>query len=703
LFEAALSIRDDADIREALAVEHIQQGNPSTAKPIVMRVIQERGADASGVLYLLAEGFQSTGDHEEALRLFDAYAQQFPELAEQHEKQLKRSRQVSERHRTDRAPVASRNIVSGDAADPAQSGLLRRYAPMLTLPAIALGVLVFITVLGFTQPPQHVYIVNGLPVPMKAEVDGKVYNLQPMSHKKIGNTRYGSMQVSPVPGDVAFDPFTANLSANPLMRVFNPPTFVINPDRTALIVLEHVHYAEHVSNAKESKIEVYAAQPFAEFSGVDYWFRESPDEIELENGASSAWRQVVYQIKELTTGEAVGVVSDYVGEDAVEPYLRARAQAMPSDMVTLRMLQYTLPADQLLELLEPVRAERPVLVEAHRIYQDTIEVHDPQRDIAGEYKQLFALEPQSAGLAYLAGRCAASPEEAERFFEQGVLASERDAYLHHGYAFQFMIKGDFTKAETQWRRAMAMDPESPLFQYQHESMKLALGHYPELIEQARLDVRSSEYPDMECYELIKLLAMSGKYAEARAEALKRVDQIANHKDYTQEEMIYWAGMYDVLIAQVKGDVPAVQKAIHEANVQEEWAFTLCTLDGDWAGALQTQLSESGPDAVNCLLIYAGACHAGDTPTADAALELAIEIFAASNYDRRKLAEWLSGDTPPPADLHLRAPMDPEDLRVVLTAFAYRFPMQSAFMLQQARVMDYEPTGYHLALQPMLKR
>jgi len=697
-YQSSLAVVDDPEVRGALAMELMHQDRPRDAEAHVIQVVKAQGDDAAGLLYLLAESYQTVGEHGKALSAIDAYEKRFPELASGHAGELNRLRSGSDRMRHSGARITSANLAAGKAAAAPES-MLRRVGPMLVLPALILAVALGFAAISLTMKPE-VYMINGLTREMAVTVGGRKMVMQPMSREKL-TLGYGDVRIEPGAG-VYFEPATVSLSAGFFERVFDKPIYVINPDRTGLVLWESAQYAKNPATAAEGKYEIHTGKPVVRLTGLDYHWRDLPEEIELSSDSAKPWRQTVHHLDNYMFADAVDLVHEELGEAEAAQYVKLRAAATPDDELVLRYLHYYLNQADHLAFLEERVGQRPVLTALHRSYQALAGALQPERDLAAEYRARYEAEPGDASLAYLAGRMEKDPAKAMTLYEAGLAADEPSAYLYHGVAYRRMQAGDFEQALSLWRKAVAMELENELFADSLDRMLMATGRLGELIQEAELVVAGDPESAAAVYDLVKLLAMKGEVDTARAQSGQMLRRLQNMEDADDDTRAYWRKTFAIVIAQASQDAAGVAAKIKLVGAQDEWPYTLAAIDGRWGDALKHLEGSEYGEAAGYLAIYAGAAHSGQDTVAAPALDAAVKLLRERGDDDQLLADWLEGKQTPPPDANLYINENPDDLGVRLTALAMRYPEHREAWLGLARKLLFDPAGYKHELEAVIQ-
>ena len=212
---------------EQLALTLLKQGRPAEALPFVRHVIDNKKKTSAGLVYVLVDGYQSQGLHEEALALMDERDQAFPEFATA--KDYKRQRKTSLRYRATGKKTRSTLLADGKAGY-REGNWTARFPRWLAATALlSLPVLYFGSAIWIGQGIRKVFLVNGTSKPYSVAVQG---------HRLYVAARFGDARTCPrgrSASGVSRRPAGARTRARPGSR--HPSgaghsrghTFVINP------------------------------------------------------------------------------------------------------------------------------------------------------------------------------------------------------------------------------------------------------------------------------------------------------------------------------------------------------------------------------------------------------------------------------------------------------------------------------------------
>ncbi|MEM0915026.1 MAG: hypothetical protein AAGK09_10500 [Planctomycetota bacterium] len=693
-FDAALQEKDDPAIRTAYACELMQQRRPDLAQPQVDAALAASQDQTGGLLAMLAGSYVAASNPDEAQRTVDRIEQDFPDASKAVLNETRRVRAAIKRL-AGRSTSAPPRDTAPDMPKP--EGLIRRFAPAMVLPGLVLAVLAVLLAIGLSQKPQHVYLVNGLPVAYDVEVDGKTYSIPANGKRKI-DARYGEINVDPVPGGLAVEPIDGEITANPIWRVFDPPTVVINPDRTALLYWESSQYAKRKQDAGPSEFLVHVGEPVYHFYGLDYRFTPLPEQITVE-GDRKPWRQTVELLDDFTPWSAFMMLSSETSADHAIAYAKHRLRLEPENSEAVHLGATVLPTAEAMSELAALLDRRPVLVEVHRIYQNMAEVNEPQRDLEAEYAALLDVEPQNADLLYLAGRIESEPAEATALFERGMAAPTPSGYAFHGRAYQQMVRGDFTGAWGLCQRAQELLPveDHPALASLGDSVRFAGADRPGLLADLQRQIDEEPLNGFPVDRAIHLLHAMDRPVDARAMDREYLARLAADETVEQADVAYWATQFAAAHAIAAGDLPGYAAIAEQDAVDERMPIDLAMALGEWHEAADRLRDTELGTAQDWLLIYAGATQADLPSLAAEAMEEARTRLAAGRSEDRALAAWCGGD-PIPRDVASRLVGDSAELAKVYVALAALEPGRANEFNGMARRHNYDPWFGYLAVR-----
>ena len=237
------------------------------------------------------------------------------------------------------------------------------------IPFIVFSALLLIYLISAFWIGEHrqVYIVNGLKDPYSVRINGQELSLMPLRPTPI-QIKEGSLRIEPVKGCDTLEPVSAKVVTNFFSRPFVTRTFVLNPDKAAIIVRKKIYYApkgRESSSVPENKMEFFVNKQFYVFGRVDYLFEPFPDTIKLQSSSATAKTRlyVLGQDGDLSEAERVAIYLQGTAdkEDAIA-YLKERLRHEP---------QSTALIFNLAEIADPetfIATAKPYLVTAAGVH-----------------------------------------------------------------------------------------------------------------------------------------------------------------------------------------------------------------------------------------------------------------------------------------------------------------------------------------------
>ena len=569
---------------------------------------------------------------------------------------------------------------------------LLQMAPTMVLPGIALAVLFFAVVGATAASPKNVFVVNGLDIPYSVLVNGERMKL-PAGGRVRADVGYGTLSVEPAPGDLPIDPAEMEIEAAFFSRDSDKLLFVINPDRSALIVWDEVTYGDESRTAATGGHRLHVGEPYYSFPNTDYPFRDSPKTVKPRSGRPMERRYRVTQVEGASALERVSRVMEELDREAAASYLKNTLTLNPAAQDLVRLLYVLLEEDEALALIEPMLTRRPVLVQWHRYYQQLIEQVQPQRRLAAEYKELLSAEPRNTSLAYLVGRVVDDPEEAQEYFQRAITGKKPEPYGHYAIGYAHAIRSEFPEALAAVRRAMKLASNDVGFAGLEQELMVATGKWKQLAKRRRQELKQAPYNWTTVAQLVATLSADGEVDAVRStirdylgklkelgEASVSSDQISEIRSILLATQAQWTGDSAEFIKAARNlDEPEwkLRAALAQADVQR--AATLVAENVD--------LQEGG---FTHLGLYALASSVGKPALAERQLATALERFREGPKDHRWVAEWLAdGGQAPTLQETFKAGIQSNQRRLVLVALGTRYPDAQDQFFGDARKHNFD--------------
>jgi tetratricopeptide (TPR) repeat protein len=278
-FERAYQLDQNDDIRLDLATNAIELGQPDRAWELLREGPDDRNQERAGRLVAVAESYQSFGMHDAALTVLETVLQIYPESSKWPE--YKRIFRTGTKYKDSDKKLAPKMFAPLKAikSENTAANLVARFVPLVVLLVVVGGYLLLCLAIGASR---EVYFVNGLSKPYTVDLGEAKRTLQPGMATVIQLSE-GTWQLQVTQG-VSIEPQEISIATRFWSRPFIEPTFVVNPDRSALIDLSEVSYAEDGDDAPDPRYELFVGEFAYTFWDVDYPFEEFPDSISLPAG-----------------------------------------------------------------------------------------------------------------------------------------------------------------------------------------------------------------------------------------------------------------------------------------------------------------------------------------------------------------------------------------------------------------------------------
>jgi tetratricopeptide (TPR) repeat protein len=691
-YRASLAVEDSPAVRRQLALTLLKQGRPRDAVPYLRHILDERLAEHAGLLYLLVEGFQAEGLHQEALDLMDQRDAAFPDLAATQD--CVKQRQTSERHLPTGKKVRSTYLSSSPGAG-YREGSWTAYIPRIVGPLILLALLAwYLGAAVWVGRHRQVYLVNGSDTPYTVTVNGHEQRLTPGAATPV-TLPEGEVTVEfrdPRPG---LEPVHCRVETSFWSRPFVGRMFVINPDRVAVLVREQAEYADKPGQVDPPTAHV--GDSLYAFDRVDCPFEPLPQTVEVEEGHRIVKTRVGL-VSGLTSQGRLRVASMVLDRPQQLAYARRLLDLNPNDAVALTWLLGQLGDADGLDLLRPRLVARPVLVEWHRAYQTLMEKTHPEEDLRPAYRKLVAETGQHPDALYLLARLPqVEPDEADRLLGHAAAADPPSAYALHALGFAALVQGQFADAVRWTARAAEMAPGSVPIADGYRRSLLAAGEYDKLLEQLRQQQARPGQKLEALVEMVRVHAIKGDEAEARAAIAQALGVVGPNNDPAARQGL--EANLEVVLCCARGDTAGfLERAPQVPGLSH---FEPAVLRGNLREAAG-QVDEAGDRAlVQRAVLYLAALKAGDGTLADEQWPLLLAGLDKAHGPLAQLGEVLAGRAKPDVARLRRLSIQPEQKRALLAVVARRYPETAKELLPLARKLDFSPDPFSLCLRKLL--
>jgi tetratricopeptide (TPR) repeat protein len=696
-YKASLAVKDDPQVSEQLALQLLRQGRPQEAETYLQHALTSEAPEQAGFVHLLGEGYLADGQIDRGLELLDKASAMEPTIRA--DKEHQKLRKKAEKARGSAKPIPSPLLTPPKKAAYEEGGVGGNVAAWIG-PLIAAAALAFYLSLAWSYGnAREVHVVNGLDVPYSATIAGQTIELQPGSRRTI-EVPEGTLHISATAGDKQVADTEVELHTSFFARPFLSRTFIVNPDRTALLAWEKQFYAENPANAPDAEFELFVGETLYEFNGIDYEFESFPMQLQASGSGSIAKTRVaMMDNREVSDLDVLIMLPQMLEQEQFRQFLETRARFAPGNEKWVFSLQSVMPPDEYIAFLREGLDDRPLHVNWHRAYQSVMQQAHPEHDLAVEYDSYLAEDPGNADLLYLAGRAATDIDRSIELFRQATQAEPPSAFAANALAYQLIGEGKFEEAVPLVEQAVAADPDSMTFDQIHRTLMLATGQYDKLIQKVQQRSDDSLGGLMRVSQIVEVLGYNGDGAAAR----QQIDEFVRQREASGNAEFAQMIKDSLLttLAYTQGDIDTFLQR-HAGN--EDPGFDLLFIRGDLEQAaekLAEQEQSPTEAATSHLALFLKAHAAGNDKLAQQQLELGIEALRKGTAEEREFAEALSQEGPTDAERLLRLPMMPEHKRVVLAALGVRDPEHSQEYFALARKLNFERSVPWAFLQEFL--
>ncbi|HXE52483.1 MAG TPA: hypothetical protein VN541_05675, partial [Tepidisphaeraceae bacterium] len=306
-----------------------------------------------------------------------------------------------------------------------------------------------------------VWLVNGLDRDYDVNLNGRTVHLDAFSQQRI-RIAEGEIHVTSVDHSLPLAEQSCEIDTPLLTRPFDQTTFVINPDRAALLYEDQTLYATDIREARDSDQRHYfTGELLYRVSGVDYAFAPFPETVKVSGGRVQKKRLAL--LSEGDEFHRLRLIGNEISREAATEYACTQALCYPDDRQALVVALSRMQPPDAMKFLRAGLDHRPVWLVWHRMYQETSQRMRPEFDLAGEYRGLLAAEPNDATLMYLLGRVTPDDAERDKLFQQSTRGSKPCAFGFFALAYEALAQGDFEPALLMIDKAMSLAPNQEQF------------------------------------------------------------------------------------------------------------------------------------------------------------------------------------------------------------------------------------------------
>jgi tetratricopeptide (TPR) repeat protein len=692
-YRAALSVEDNLETCQQLALALLKQGRPEDAAGYLRHVLDNQLKEQAGLIYLLIEGYQAQGMHQEALAISDRRDAAFPDLASQ--KEFKKQRKTSQRYLHSGKKIKSAYL-SESAKTGYREGSWTARIPRLIGPLVVLGLLAwYLGAALWTGQARKIYLVNGWNKPYTVAVNGREHSLPPEAATAI-HVPEGEITIEFQDAKAPMESVRCRVESPFFSRPFSSRTYVINPDQLAVLLKEQTEYGE-VARPIQLPPELHVGKVLYALDGIDYEFTAFPPTLQGKKGETFTKTRVDVA-RNLASEARLSLVTRGLPDQEQIDYAKRWLNWEPNDVITLYLLLGRLSNEEALAFLNTRLNVRPVLVEWHRAYQDLSRKSQPETDLLPTYRQLVAQTADHPDALYLLARVQEQNlDEADALLRRAAGANPPSAYAMHALGYQALEQGRFDDAVSWEEKAFRLAPQSPSIERGYRQALLAARKYDRLLEHLRTQPQTLTHQVAALTEQIRVYTAKGDLAKARATILEAAKIFPGAQPNPAQQQVQ--AHLELLLCCCQHDVAGFLKVLPQ--IQDISPFEPAFLRGKLQEAARLVGPENDQALVRLALLYLAAVKDKNQKLAEDQWQELLAALSKGRAPLRTLGEMLAGRRPIKEDQIRRLPIEVEQKRVLLAVVARRFPNSSKELLPLARKLDFSPDVTSLCLQKIL--
>lgn len=689
-FQKAQKLNNNNENRELLAEMFIINGEPEKAEPLVRHIFDSADENSYWLLLLLAEGYMSTGNHSKAKTVYTNLKQVFTD--EKFEPSLTRLSDQINRYIGTSDTFISHQISEQKQdffVDDSDLGIKTR----LIGPAIALLLIMFYFYSAFTSVNDRpVHLTNGTAAPYSVEINGTTYEIPAFTHRRI-TLDEGKYTLTMESRNNELKNQKFELKTPFFSRPFIETDFVLNPDHQAIIYKQKMIYSEYAPDESENPYSYYSGDLLYSFRDIDYPFYTAPKSIQISEGSSvtkyglglldefdSEWEPIDAAARVLDRSSYSKFIVDYYIDN-------------PNNGNALQALSAAVKNDSVIDILKPFLDDIPVLTEAHRHYQDCMELARKDDQLVNEYQKRLEKNPENSTLLYLTGRLLTG-NEANKYYEKALNGDTPNPYAYNALAWGYTAEGDFKKALPLVEKAVSLNPDNKNFRSLYRDLLLAQKKYAKLIEVNQKEIEISPTSYERWGEKVAFMSLSGKSSEIP-------QAVSQYMSVLKAEKIDTTAYLDYLNLMIAVSKNQKEKATQLCRKMGMYNFIGELLGGNvpTADSILSNVEDETP--YNHLLLYSVAKQSGNSDIAAKSLKKTVAALENGTREEIRLAEALNGskfsfDEIANLDLY------PSTKILVLTALGVTYPDLQQRAFSEAKKFNFIISPTQLLIDSMIK-
>jgi hypothetical protein len=388
------------------------------------------------------------------------------------------------------------------------------------------------------------------------------------------------------------------------------------------------------------------------------------------------------------------LLKEKLGPEAVRAHLVHQATLNPGKESLQQAIMMILKPDDARKLLETHLADRPVLVDWHRGYQQLMDRNFPQEDTSTRYRQWMEAEPDNGSLIYLYARTLHDRSQSQVLNEKATRAKIPSNYAFYALGTEAFIDGDYTRSLELLDRAEKAGLKSDALRLRQRDAFLALNRIDDVL--ARTKQRRAAEP----------LNTTLFVDELMLSQARKPDRIAGQRSIA------------TFITAVRGKLGAADPELdpylashlaYSLGDERDAGVSLTKVKGPWhafeAAVAQrdhvaaARAIKDHPQHISRFqwILMLTAHAAGDEAAAEKYYQSALAELEQEDSYGREIAQLVKTPSAEAAQKIMQHPTFADELRVMLTALGVRMPEQRAALFKRASELDHDPAFPHLLL------
>ena len=664
--------------REAVAADLASQGKLEEARAMIDP--DKCGPDA---LTALAEANLRAGRPKEAAELYGRAVRRFPGVAQD--------------------PALRKKVLAAEAAAgvaktqlPPKAFVLKPAWVFGGLAAIALVVAVAINHNIASRRTLHV--VNGLGEAVDVTIGAQRVNVASGGCERVTlpEGRHTAVVESPVGATHEFV-----IEAGWFQRFADRRVFVLNVAASAALVHEATVYSARTEDAG-GFYRVLHGKPYYEFENVDYAFEAFPSKITVRDRNQRQTKTRVGLLDDAIV-DAVHKLAQWTDVAGALALAEWHLDRRPEDRDVLTtyasLARQARMADRATAFLRTAAARRPVVVEAHRLYQEfaSRSAAVGEARLIEEYDAASRAEPGNSALIYLRGRLCARVSEAAGHFERAIAADATNAWAHFALGFVASGRGEWVQARGLVTRALELQPTNQEFRQRLFQLRRGSGETDTLEKDLRAFLVEAPLSGFHRLLLAETLVATGRREESLALCEQLRDEIK--RAYGTDP----PGLVDPVRAQVfyaLGDFVEMEKlaSADNPNLQGLRVHALVELGRakEALAIVPFVTSDEDLDPYYFLALAVALAHEGHAAESVEVRDKALERLRAGRSEDEMAAELISRAGAVSVEEGMDVDLDARPKSILLTALGQIRPERAKEFFEAAEKLNTLRTfPYHL--------